>query len=419
MKLPVLIAVLAVSASASAANLPYSSIVQKYSAKYGLDPLLVHALIQQESGHRPGICSGAGACGLMQLMPGTAKELGLSPTERSNPERNVAAGTMYLRRLLGSTNGIMPHALYSYNWGIGNFKKYQRGVKKVMPEETRQYVPKIARYYHQFGGKGSFFASIQSGNGKSGTSKSEGIKNPNQSTIQNQQNSDAVCPRVSLPEQTEASGQPSVVEIVGGAGGMAGVTGGGDRLVFDPAKVTQLITAIEQTKQSLEVMRGEYDALTKGMAGFDLLTNIASIAGYKLPQRMDDNVMVKWGNAADATLFQQIQEMKAADTGIYASQELEALTNKNAEVINRAYAETEMAWSLANCASNNLQSLMTAKPKTQKQAKDLANAIKVETAMIEANQTKIKVNMTMMSSAYQSYRIGANQIYVKWQKGIE
>ena len=416
MKLPVLIGALAVTVSASAANLPYSGIVQKYSAKYGLDPLLVHALIQQESGHRPAICSGAGACGLMQLMPGTAKELGLSPSERSNPERNVAAGTMYLRRLLGSTNGIMPHALYSYNWGIGNFKKYQRGVKKIMPEETRQYVPKIARYYHQFGGKGSFFTSIQSGNGKSGTSKSESIKNPNQSTIQSQQNSDAVCPRVSFPEQVDANGQPPVVEVAGGSIGMTGITGGGGKVVFDPAKVTQLITAIEQAKQSLEIMRGEYDALTKGMAGLDLLTNIASVGGYKLPQRMNEDVMVKWGNPSDATLFQQIQEMKAADTGIYASQELEALTNKNAEAINRAYTEAEIAWSLANCANNNLQSLMTVKPKTQKQAKDLANAIRLETALIEANQTKIKANMAMMSSAYQSYRISANQIYIKWQR---
>ena len=108
---PLLLALLVGSACASVHALPltYDNLVRKYSAKYGHDPLLIHAQIQQESGHNASICSGAGACGLMQIMPLTAPELGLTAAERFNPEKNIAGGTLYMRRLLSSNTVSYTH----------------------------------------------------------------------------------------------------------------------------------------------------------------------------------------------------------------------------------------------------------------------------------------------------------------------
>ena len=150
---PLLLALLVGSACASVHALPltYDNLVRKYSAKYGHDPLLIHAQIQQESGHNASICSGAGACGLMQIMPLTAPELGLTAAERFNPEKNIAGGTLYMRRLLSSNNGIMAYALYSYNWGSGNFGKYKKRFEKNAgrnPKLCHQYctvLPTIRR----------------------------------------------------------------------------------------------------------------------------------------------------------------------------------------------------------------------------------------------------------------------------------
>jgi len=287
----------------------------------------------------------------------------------------------------------------------------KKGLKK-MPAETRNYVINIARFYQQYGGKGDYFSNIKSIGQNGKTTKTESIDNTNRTKIENMQKAENVCPRVKLPEQ-EISNSANVAIEVGGT--VAGTVSGSGKTVFDPAKFAQLTMAIQKAKESLDIMRGQYDALTKGLAGLGLLTNIATVAGYEMPSTMNENVMVKWGNKQDVSLYQQLQEMKAADTGVYASAELDKLTNQNAAAINRAYTESELAWSKANCAANNLDSLMKVKAKTQKQAKDLNNAIRFETAVIEANEAKIKANLLMMNSSYQSYRISASQIYANWK----
>lgn len=409
------------------AAIPFDGIVIRHSAKYGFDPLFVHAVIQQESRHNPRVCSSVGACGLMQLMPATGRELGVAEHERFNPDKNVAAGTRYLRQL-HTMFGNSPNALRAYNWGMGNMRKYLRRVRNgqhpKMPKEAFEYAPRIAWHYYNYGGKGNMFQNIMpmnpsgkwqnNGGEKAGSHPLSQTGNPNRSRVeQTLGNTDKTCPRIILPEQEVRN--PVTEDVAAVVGIAAGSVSGQGKVVFDPAKSAQLMTSILQAKQSLDMMRGQYDALTKGLVGLGLLTNIASIAGYEMPETMTENQMVKWGNAQDASLYSRLQEMKAADTGVYASAELDKMTNQNAAAINKAYTETEFAWSKANCAANNLHSLAKVRAKTQKQAKDLNNAIKIETAVIEANTAKIKANILMMSSSYQAYRINAEQIYASWK----
>ena len=115
--------------------------VNSYSKKHGLDPRLVYALIEQESRFNPCAVSPKGAQGLMQIMPDTQKLLGL--TEPFNPERNIAAGTQYLRSMLDKFQTEVM-ALAAYNAGPGAVAKHG-GVPPY--DETKDYVLKVVDRY--------------------------------------------------------------------------------------------------------------------------------------------------------------------------------------------------------------------------------------------------------------------------------
>ena len=115
-------------------------LINQVSQQYGVDPVLVRAVIRQESNFDPRAVSHRGATGLMQLMAPTAGDYGLTPEDRFDPKKNVDAGVRHLKRLLGRYQGDEKMALAAYNAGEGNVAKY----KGIPPfKETQDYVTSV------------------------------------------------------------------------------------------------------------------------------------------------------------------------------------------------------------------------------------------------------------------------------------
>lgn len=121
---------------------PYDGIINRAAARNGLDPALVGAVVRQESGFRADAVSPAGAQGLMQLMPSTAKDLGVA--DPLDPDQNVAGGARLLRSLIDRYDGRLDFALAAYNAGPGAVDRY--GGVPPYPE-TRSYVAAILADY--------------------------------------------------------------------------------------------------------------------------------------------------------------------------------------------------------------------------------------------------------------------------------
>jgi soluble lytic murein transglycosylase-like protein len=117
-------------------------LVKKVAQALNMDPNLIKAVIKAESNFNPKAVSKAGAKGLMQLMPGTAKELGVK--DPFNPVENVWAGARYLKKMLDRHSGNINNALASYNWGPGNFDRHG---KQRLPGETRRYITTVNKHY--------------------------------------------------------------------------------------------------------------------------------------------------------------------------------------------------------------------------------------------------------------------------------
>jgi len=122
-------------ASALPADVPYGAEITAAAQRNGLDPALLAGLIKQESGFNPNAGSSAGAQGLTQLMPGTARGLGV--TDLHDPVESIEGGARYLAQQLKTFNGDVARALAAYNAGPGAVQRYG-GVPPYA--ETQNYV---------------------------------------------------------------------------------------------------------------------------------------------------------------------------------------------------------------------------------------------------------------------------------------
>ncbi len=120
----------------------FDAFIERYSLHYGVDPILVRAVIQVESNFNPNCVSNKGARGLMQLMPGTARDFGVK--QLHDPEQNIRGGIAYLAFLLEMFDDL-PRVLAAYNAGQGAVQRYG-GIPPY--EETSTYVKRAMTVYY-------------------------------------------------------------------------------------------------------------------------------------------------------------------------------------------------------------------------------------------------------------------------------
>lgn len=130
-------------------NADVDSAINEMAEKYNLDPALLAAMAEQESGFNQSAQSEAGAMGIMQLMPGTAEGLGVDPSDLRG---NLEGGAKYLRQMLDMYDGDVEKALAAYNAGPGSLDSVNGDISKLSGE-TQKYVPSVMERYNKFKNK--------------------------------------------------------------------------------------------------------------------------------------------------------------------------------------------------------------------------------------------------------------------------
>jgi soluble lytic murein transglycosylase-like protein len=127
-------------------SVPFDSVISAASRRHGVQSALIKAVIKAESGFNPLAVSQKGAVGLMQLMPGTAKRLGVM--NRLDPVANINGGVRLLRELLVQYKNDLRLSLAAYNAGSNAVRKYGNIVPPY--PETRQYITKVLKFYRKY-----------------------------------------------------------------------------------------------------------------------------------------------------------------------------------------------------------------------------------------------------------------------------
>lgn len=124
---------------------PFADLIETVALKHGIDPALVHAVVQAESNYRPAARSQVGARGLMQLMPATARDFGVTSAKTLfDPQANLEAGVQYLKFLLARFD--LTNAIAAYNAGPAAVRKYD-GIPPF--PETQNYVRRVLSNFRQ------------------------------------------------------------------------------------------------------------------------------------------------------------------------------------------------------------------------------------------------------------------------------
>ena len=123
----------------------FQPIVLKAANRHKVDPAMVMAIIMAESSYNPKAISKKGAKGLMQLMPATARSLGVK--DLFNPEHNINAGVRYFKKLLNQFDGDVELALAAYNAGSRKVREH-RGIPPF--RATKYYIKKVIKYYRHY-----------------------------------------------------------------------------------------------------------------------------------------------------------------------------------------------------------------------------------------------------------------------------
>jgi soluble lytic murein transglycosylase-like protein len=156
-EMPVMVPLMAVAENAATAivhrarrpleSRPFAALIESVSLKHGIDPELVHAMVEAESNYQAGARSQMGARGLMQVMPATARDLGVKSARLLfDPQENLEAGVKYLKFLLERFDGDLTNAIAAYNAGPGAVQKYD-GIPPF--PETESYVKKVLSNFQQ------------------------------------------------------------------------------------------------------------------------------------------------------------------------------------------------------------------------------------------------------------------------------
>ncbi|UYZ23242.1 lytic transglycosylase domain-containing protein [Mesobacillus jeotgali] len=128
---------------AAKSNVDFDGIIDKAASMFNIPAKLIKSVIQKESNFNPNAVSHAGASGLMQLMPATARGLGVKNV--FDPAENIIAGSKYLRQMLDRYDNNLELALAAYNAGPGNVDKYG-GIPPF--KETQNYVRKVTDVFY-------------------------------------------------------------------------------------------------------------------------------------------------------------------------------------------------------------------------------------------------------------------------------